>query len=359
MIAVPLWLGMLFGQVALPTGVPALYWHAHEMLYGFACAVIVGFLLTAVRAWTGLETPRGKVLAALAALWLSARVTALTGPHLLHSVLDVMLLPAIALALLRLLLRAGNRRNFPLIGVLLLLASANVAFHLSAWGLLTVPPLTLLRAGLALIVVIECVIGGRVIPAFTSSAVPTVNITQHPALSRAAMLVTLMALAAWVAGPAGPLPALALAVAALLQLWLAATWHPWAARSRPILWILHVAYAWIPLGFGLLALAEVGVLNHSPGVHALAVGATGGLIIAMITRTARGHTGRPLRASRAEIVAYMLVLVAAGMRSLFAPFVDPGLALPMAGFAWSGAFLIYLAKFTPWLISDRLDGKDG
>ncbi len=126
-----------------------------------------------------------------------------------------------------------------------------------------------------------------------------------------------------------------------------------AAASRPILWVLHLAYAWLPIGFVLLALAQVGAVGVSAGVHALAVGATGGLIIGMITRTARGHTGRPLRASRLEVAAYGLVTGAALLRVAM-PLVLPqhqALWLIVAAMAWSGAFGLYLFVFTPWLLA--------
>lgn len=154
-----------------------------------------------------------------------------------------------------------------------------------------------------------------------------------------------------------------LGLAAALQLHRLLTWQPLITRSRPILWVLHAAYAWIPIGLALLALSELGLLGVSAGVHALAVGATGGLVIGMITRTARGHTGRPLRVSKAEVAAYGLVLAAALLRTGVPLLAPHGLSyaapLVAAAVAWSSAFAIYLWVFTPWLMRTRLDGKDG
>ena len=138
-------------------------------------------------------------------------------------------------------------------------------------------------------------------------------------------------------------------------------WRPEMTRHRPILWILHLSYAWIPLGLALLALARFGWISVTAGVHALAIGATAGLIIGMITRTARGHTGRPLQVSRPEVVAYVLVMIAAATRVLL-PLAMPQwlpLTLVIAAAAWSVAFAIYLFIFTPWLLQTRFDGKDG
>lgn len=361
MLAVPLWVAMLLGQVPLNPTVSPVLWHAHEMLFGFAAAVIVGFLLTAGKAWTGLGTPRGAPLAALALLWLAARLAALLAPYAVYAVLDVLLLPLVAAILVELLLRARSRRNLPLGLVLVLLALANLAFHGAVLGVLDIPPVRALHAGLALVVMIECVIAGRVIPAFTMSALPGLKLQVPRRLEAAALASTAVALALWVLAPQGPVTAVAFIGAAALhglRLW---QWRPLRTRVRPILWVLHLAYAWLPIGFVLLALAQMGAIGLSAGVHALAVGATGGLIIGMITRTARGHTGRPLRASRLEVAAYGLVTGAAVLRVAM-PLVLPQqrtLWLIVAAMAWSAAFGLYLVVFTPWLVMTRLDGKDG
>ncbi len=361
MLAVPLWVALLLGGISLALPVPPLLWHAHEMLFGFAAAVIVGFLLTAGQAWTGLATPRGGALAALALLWLAARLAGVLGPYAVYAALDLLLLPLVALVLVRVLLRAGNRRNLPIALILALLALANLLFHLSVMGRLELPPLRTLHAGLALIVLIECVIGGRVIPAFTMSALPGLRLQVPQWLERATLASTALALALWVLAPPNAATAMLFVVAAALHVARLWHWQPLQSRGRPILWVLHAAYAWVPVGLALLALAQLGVVAASAGVHALAVGVTGGLVIGMVTRTARGHTGRPLRASRPEVLAYGLVMVAAAVRVLL-PLAAPALgqaALLVATLAWSAAFGIYLVVFAPWLLHTRFDGKDG
>ena len=321
----------------------------------------MGFLLTAGKAWTGLATPRGAWLGGLAVLWLAARVASLLGPYALYAVLDMALLPLVAAILLTLLLRARNYRNLPLALILVLLASANLLFHLAAMGALNLPALTPLYAGLALIVMIECVMAGRVIPAFTMAVTPGLKLSATVWVERVTLGATGLGLALWVFAPNGVLSLFVLALASVLHVKRLASWRPALTVKRPILWILHAAYAWIPVGLGLLALAQIGLVPVSAGVHALAVGATGGLIIGMITRTARGHTGRPLKASNPEVLAYALVMTAAVLRVVL-PLLAPGLlgaSLIAAAVVWSAAFLIYLWQFTPWLMSTRLDGKDG
>lgn len=360
-LAVPLWIAMFFNLLSLNPAVPPVLWHAHEMLFGFATAVIVGFLMTAGKAWTGLATPRGAFLGGLVTLWLAARIAALVAPYPVYAVLDGMFLPIVAVIFLTLLLRARNRRNLPLAGILILLSVSNVAFHLAVTQNLAIPPLGALHAGLALIIMIECVMAGRVIPAFTMSATPGLKLTTNPKLELITLLLTALGLALWVFAPPGWVTLVILAFASGLHFHRQWQWHPLVTRHRPLLWILHAAYAWIPLGLGLLALAQMAVVPVSAGLHALAVGATGGLIIGMITRTARGHTGRPLKASKYEVTAYALVMAAAVLRALL-PLVSPELlsvSLVGAGLAWTAAFTIYLVIYTPWLMQSRLDGQDG
>ncbi len=360
-LAIPLWVAVFLGQVRFEPSAPVMLWHAHEMLFGFAVTVIIGFLLTAVKAWTGLDTPRGPVLGALALLWLAARITAITGPYPVYAVLDVALLPLVAVVLIDVLIRAHNRRNMPLAGILILMALANLAFHLSVTGIIDIPAVKPLYACLALIVMVECVITGRVIPAFMNNATPGLKLVIQRRFELVTLAVTALGLALWVCAPAGWIAFTVLLAASGLHVMRQLHWRPRAAGNRPILWILHTAYAWIPLGLALLALAEVGMVPVSAGVHALAVGATGGLIIGMMTRTARGHTARPLKASKPEVVAYVLVMIAAAFRVLL-PLVSAHLltvSLVGAALAWTIAFGIYLLIYAPWLMRGRLDGKDG
>jgi len=360
-LLVPLWVAMFLGALPLTPALTPLLWHAHEMLFGFAVAIIVGFLMTAGKAWTGLATPRGGTLAALALLWLGARVASVTGPYVVYAMLDTALLPIVAAILVTLLLRARNYRNLPIGLILALLACANLVFHLAVLGWLNLSAMTALYAGLALIIMIECVMAGRVIPFFTMAVTPGLKLAAPVWLERVTLGFTALGLALWVLAPPSLTGLVVLAVASALHGQRLLAWRPAVTLKRPILWILHAAYAWIPVGLALLALAQIGWVPVSAGVHALAVGATGGLIIGMITRTARGHTGRPLAVAGPEVLAYAMVMIGAVLR-VFLPLLAPALystALMVAAALWSAAFLIYLWVYTPWLMSTRLDGKDG
>ena len=360
-VSVPLWIAAFLGHMPLRLPFAALLWHAHEMLFGFAAGVVMGFLLTAVRAWTGLQTPRGPLLGVLALLWLAARLAAVLAPYPVFAVLDMLLLPVVAGLLLRVLLRAGNKRNIPLISLLLLMALANGVFHLSVLGLIGVPAMSALYAELALILMVVAVMTGRVVPMFTKNVTPGLVIEVSRTFELSLLAVTAVALALWVLGAPPVLVLVASAIAAVLhavRLW---QWHPRVTLRRPILWILHMSYAWMPIGFALLAGAQMGWVAPSLAVHAFGVGVIGGLIIGMLTRTARGHTGRPLQASRGEVLAYALVMAATVVRVLL-PAVWPTAyvrALDAAAGLWALAFAIYLFIYTPWLTRTRLDGKDG
>ncbi|MCF8160575.1 MAG: NnrS family protein [Polaromonas sp.] len=360
-LIVPLWVAVFLGAVSWQPAPQPLLWHAHEMLFGFAIAVIVGFLLTAGKSWTGLQTPRGPALGALFLLWLSARVASLAAPYALFAVLDLALLPIVGLVFLRLLVRSRNWRNVPLALILLLLTGVNLGFHLAVNGLIDLDPMRSLYTALGFVVIIECVMAGRVVPFFTTSALPNLKIVTLPRLELVALATIVVGMALWVTGWHRGLAAAALGLAFVLNLVRQLRWHPLATRGRPILWILHAAHLWLTLGLGLLALAQLGLVTTSLGVHALGVGATGGLILGMMTRTARGHTGRPLTADAPEMAIYGLIMLAAVLRVLL-PLLAPSFyisGLVTSAAAWSAAFLIYLWQYTPWLVSARPDSKDG
>lgn len=358
--AIPLWVFVYMGKVTLP--LPGIWWHAHEMIFGFAAAVIVGFLFTAGRNWTGLPTPTGKPLAALAGLWLAGRLAMLLGDGAWVAWVDAAFLPVAALVLARLLWRANQSRHNYFVPLLIsVLALANLSFHLARAGWLESEPLHFLHMALMLIVMLETVIAGRVTPGFTASTIKGVRQWRPVWLTIATITLTGLAFAAWLLRlPAGLVATLALS-AALAHLARAFGWNPWAARRHPMLWILHVSYGWIPVGLLLLAAQSLGWMPVSAPMHAFGIGATGGLIIGMITRTALGHTGRQLKVGAGETAAYALVPLAALVRVATLAFL-PALALVgihMAASLWALAFAIYLLRYTPWLARPRQDGQPG
>lgn len=358
-IAIPAWVMVFVGVLQSP--IPGIWWHAHEMLFGFGVAIIVGFLFTAGKAWTGLQTPTEGPLAAVAALWLAGRLAmAFGGGGVLASAIDVAFLPLCAAIFFRVLLKAGSTRNY-FIGLLLsMLGLVNLVFHLALHGALALDPLATLLFALGLVVVLESIVAGRVVPMFTANAVRGVRQWRNKTLDYAAVIAGGLALLLWAIGVGGAAGALSL-LAAVLHLVRIGGWNPWATRKNPLLWILHLAYLWIPIGLILIGLGQFGLLPRSAGVHALAIGSMGGLIIGMITRTALGHTGRMLVAGPVETIAYVLVLAAALVRVLTVTAIP---AATMAGIhfaatAWSLAFLLYVWRYLPFLTRARVDGKAG
>ena len=333
----------------------------HEMLFGFVIAIVIGFLYTAGRNWTGLWTPRGRHLAALAGLWLAGRAAMVALPPPLAAAVDLAFLPLATLPLYRVIRRAGNTRNLIMVVLLAILALANAAFHASVGGLIAVSPMQPLYAAIVAIIVIESVLGGRVIPNFTANAVRGVRTISHPRLEKVSLALTAATGLAWAVLPLSvPLGLLALAAAAAQALRMAG-WKPLCTLRQPLLWILHLSFAWIPVGFGVLALACFGVAPHSAAVHLLAVGAMGGLIIGMITRTTLGHTGRMLKAGKAETGMYLL-LQAGVLARLAAALGDAGLrewGLVLATVCWSLAFALFCVVYGPYLVRPRVDGRDG
>jgi uncharacterized protein involved in response to NO len=350
-VSVPLWVAQLHG-LALPGVFEGPVRHAHEMIFGFVLPVMVGFLFTAGRNWTGQPTPTGAALAALVLVWLAGRVLVFTGPCWASAAANAAFPLLAALGLGRALVRAGNRRNFLFLGILVAMSIATVAIHLAQAGRITLAG----RAGIGLaldaVLFAVCVMGGRVIPMFTNNGVPGARATRQPVVERLA-LGSVLALAVadllW-PGHAGAgaiacaVIALIAAIAHAVRWWL---WQPWRTLHTPLVWILHAAYAWIPAHLALRAAALAGRIDASVATHALTAGGIAAMIAGMITRTALGHTGRTLVAGRAEIAFYVLVLAAGGVRVLVPLFAGtaPLVALDLSAALWFAAFTCYLAKY--------------
>ena len=346
-LAVPLWALQFTGW--LPGADPL--WHAHEMLFGFAFAVIAGFLLTAVRVWSGRPTPTGWALGLIAAIWVAARVLALYSLPL-AAWADMAFAAAVAIGIGWPLVASGNRRNWFFILLMLVLGAASLAFvRYSRTGLFV---------GLDVVLFIMAVMGGRVIPAFTNSAIPGAGARRHKLVEYGSLGTVLLLIAADVLHLSTPAAILCLAGAGFHAVRLA-LWSPLATRSRPILWILHVSYAWIVVHLALRGLAGFDLVAAGFATHALTVGAIGGMTLGMMTRTARGHTARPLQVGTAEITAYVLVHLAAFLR-VFPPLAFPDAYLThifASAALWGAAFAIFTVVYFPILTRPRLDGQPG
>ena len=360
-MSVPLWAAQVAGWLT-HVWLQGPAWHAHEMLFGFALAVIVGFLFTAGRNWSGQPTPHGRALQVLVALWLLARLAALGPWPLLVLLSNLAFIGGAAWGLARALVAGGNRRNYFFVVLLLAFGAVEVAFHAGLAGG------ALLQAGLDVVLFVMTVMAGRVVPMFTNNGVPGAQAGRHPVVERAALATPLALLAldvlssfgvtgAWLDAALSGVAVLA-AIAHAARLWL---WQPWTTWRTPLVWVLHLAYAWVPLHLLLRAGAAGGLWGSGPAVHALTTGAMGLLTLAMMTRTARGHTARPLRTNAVDVASYALVALAALLRCAL-PLLWPAALVPAvvaSAAAWSLGWLLYVGQYGPWLLRPRLDGRPG
>lgn len=350
LVVVALWVGALGGAWTLPTAMEPLAWHQHEMLFGYLGAVVAGFLSAAIPNWTGRPVMTGWPVAAFVGLWAAARLAVLFSaymPPLVGSVLDVGFLLALFGYAARQIFAARNR-NKPILIVLLLFAAACGLDHAAAMGLTTDPAIGM-RAGFALVLMLIAIIGGRIIPAFTRNW-----LTKHGRTDRlpimanrfdhAVLAVTAIALAGWVFAPAAHPAAWLLLVAGASQAVRLTRWTGLSVIGDPLVFVLHVAYAWLPAGLLLLGAAILWpVVPVSSAMHALGAGAMAGMTLAVMTRATRGHTGRPLEADGATVGIYVLVNLGALLR-VAAPLLplDYMLSIRLAGGLWGGAFLLFI-----------------
>lgn len=363
-LAIPLWIAAFFGHVELTPAGGWLAWHRHEMIFGFGIAIVAGFLLTAIQAWTGVPALTGKPIMLLAGLWLAGRLVWLCGaPLWLLIPVDLLFIPLVALAIGSSLWKTRQKRNYPIVLMLSLLTLCNLLaliglakgdFALQRHGAV---------AALWLIAGLMGLIGGRVIPFFTQrglglndplpAIVPLDNL-----LMVGSILVALLMLSG-----IGLRPSLWQApiylVLGLGHLFRLLRWHNPRIWSVPLLWSLHLSYAWVALALIAMALWHGGWFGaFSQATHLLAIGGMGGMILAMISRVSLGHTGRPLEPAAAMSIAFILINLAVPLRVwLTIPMPQTGYWL--ASVCWAVAFGLYVWNYTPILLAPRPDGRPG
>lgn len=360
-IALTLWLCTLGGAINLPTTFDPLAWHRHEMLFGFVGAVISGFLLTAVPNWTGRLPIAGKPLLALFGLWLVSRLAVLFSAIIgafPAAVLDVGFFFVLGLLAAREVLEAKNR-NLPVVGIVLLFGIADAADHATAAGFIQGD--WAWQFAIALIAVLISLIGGRITPSFTRNWMVKQGMkrglpTQPGRFDSIVIGATIVALLAWITAPPGAIAGGLLIIAALLQAARLARWGGVHTMSDPLVLILHVGYAWVPVGLFLLGVSVAGLpVPRSAAIHALTAGAMATMILAVMTRATLGHTGRDLRANTATVLVYLLVSAGALLRVVAALGVGPyARMVDLAGLAWAGALLLFLFSYAPMLWRARL-----
>lgn len=368
LVAIGLWLLLYRGQSPIQAGPIPQFWHGHEMLFGFIAAAITGFMLTAVPSWTGKQSISGAPLALLSILWLCGRLafslqTSLPWAAVL--IAELVFLPTVITMLAPALLGSG-KRNAPLLLVLLLFWSCDLTFMITLSNGNIEGASSALRAALNLSLVLITIVGGRIVPTFTSNALKSeaaaIKIASVRPLELAVIIAMLVYAFSDVIAPASTGTAGIALVAGVLQFWRLSRWHGLKTLSQPIVWVLHLAYLWLPVG---LILKAIFVTTNAPWaahwMHALGAGAAGMMIMAVMTRASLGHTGRKLKVAPIITAAYLLMAAAVVIR-VFGPGIWPAdypNTIAIAGYLWILAFGCYAIVYAPILLLPRADGKAG
>ncbi len=348
------------------SGMPANLWHAHEMLFGYVMAVVAGFLLTAIKNWTGVEVLRGKALAFLFSLWLLARLLPLSGfvlPIGLIAFVDVGFLFLLAVACLRPVLQVKQYKQVGIISKLFLLMLCNIVFYLGVMGILAEGVQWGLYSALYMIIALILVMMRRVMPMFIQNGVDGDTDVKNRAWVDHSSLILLVCL--WISdvfteyNNVTAIFAVLLTVLHSLRL---AGWYTRKVWSKSLVWILVAAYLFIILGFALKALSMVFALSPFLSVHAFTAGGIGLLTIGMMSRVALGHTARNVFEPPAIVFwSFAALLLGVVVRVIF-PLFSMDLYvywIAISQVLWMLAFAIFVFVYTPMLLSERVDGRDG
>ena len=366
-ITMVIWQIILFTGVWPDSDLPPYLWHGHEMLFGFVGAAIAGFLLTAVPSWTGQRGFSGLPLIILVSIWIAGRLVIIFHvyfPPILLASIDLAFFPVLGCMLAPSLLR-GKSRNLVFLMFLVVLFAANLIFHFAvARGSTAFASIGLLLCTNTVLLIIS-IIGGRIVPAFTLSAVRRTDdsfvIMPFPTLDRAAIFCMLLILIIDLIWPYSITAGWLALIAALIHAVRLARWKTLQGLGKAIVWILHVSYAWIIIALALKGLFLLtGSITSSAWLHAFTTGAFASMILAVMTRASLGHTGRSLTVPPLIVVSYVLITLAAIVRVSGPVFPDVySYSITISGVLWIAAFGLFLVVYTPILITPRVDGKPG
>jgi uncharacterized protein involved in response to NO len=364
MVVMLIWVMTLHGVGPASLPADALMWHGHEMLVGFAMAVIAGFVLTAVATWTDRPPLNGAPLGLLVAAWLIGRGAMLFGgllPSWLVGLLDLVFPVLLFIFVGREIVGGGSRRNYPIIGITVLMALLNLAYHLGASQLMPGADRLAVYLLIHLILLLITVIAGRIVPNFTANWLRARGQTRLPAsvtlIDRTTILLTVITGVAASVAPASVITGVLAFAAAFMHGLRLSRWRGLATTEEPLLFVLHVAYLWLPVGYVLTACSVFGWLfPPTAALHALTMGGVGGMILAVTTRVALAHTGRPLHAARLTVIAYCIFTIAVFVRVLGPLFDSGSLAMiDLSALGWIVTFAIFSWVYWPVLTGPRVD----
>ncbi|WP_150048780.1 MULTISPECIES: NnrS family protein [Methylomonas] len=361
---IALWNAMASGSAHFGNYYPHSLWHAHEMMLGYTSAVIAGFLLTAVSNWTGRQTVSPDQLAGLFLLWIYGRVTPFYAemlPDVLIAALDFAFLPSLGYFVIKPLLATANHRNLVFVAMLGLMALGNALMHAQLLGLAESGVDLGLNVLVTVVVMMILLIAGRVFPFFTERGLSGVICIRNPVWDAAALASGLAAFGLVMLGVTGWVLALAALTAAVVNVLRVADWYDRRIWYVPLLWVLYIGYAWVIVGFGLMALSAFSWVPSVLALHAFTVGGIGILTLGMMARVALGHTGRALKASNVIALAFVVINLAALFRVLLPalfPAWYPGFLVASA-YCWLAAFSLFAVHYGPILSAPRVDGRPG
>ncbi|UWQ78557.1 NnrS family protein [Leisingera sp. S132] len=363
LLSIPAWLLIWRGDLEYSGPFLATDWHIHEMIFGYGAAVVAGFLFTAVPNWTGRMPARGLPLALLSGLWLLGRLAAagwLGLPPLGVMAVDCAFLAAVVAMIAREIIAGENWRNLKVLVPVTLLGVANACFHIEA---MTEGPADVSRRlGIAVLIFLIMLIGGRIIPSFTRNWLARHGATKMPATFSKFDAVSLVfgaaALLAWTVAPWAAVSGALLLAAGLLHAVRLVRWRSLATLPDPLLLMLHLAYALVPAGLIAAGGVPFGLLEPAVAAHILGIGAIGGMTLAVMMRATMGHSGRPLVAGPALTGAFMLLLGAAAARVAGSTELTAGLdGITLSAIFWTAGFALMVLKAGPWLVTRRLGPK--
>ncbi|WP_020565112.1 NnrS family protein [Methylosarcina fibrata] len=364
LILILLWNAIFKGTWAAENYFTPTYWHAHEMLLGYSVAVISGFLLTAVKNWTGRPTLTGDQLAGLCILWLYGRIAPFYAnllPDGLIALIDLAFLPLLAYHVTKPILAAQQYRNLIFTALLLFLAYGNGLIHSEMLGLKAHTAMVGLQLVVGTIVILILVVAGRVFPFFTERGLPGTLAIRNPQFDQGSVVSAVLVFGLLLFDVSGIWLALPALLATVINIARVAGWYVQRIWYVPLLWVLYIGYGWIILGFALTALSAYSLIQPSLAMHAFTLGGIGVLTLGMMARVALGHTGRALRASNAIAIGFVLINVAAFFRVLLPIAWPNGYEIFIYGstLAWLAAFSLFIFVYGPILTSPRIDGKEG
>jgi uncharacterized protein involved in response to NO len=354
-----LWVAYLSFGIPVASDYGPLYWHAHEMLFGFAPAVLAGFLLTAIPNWTGRLPIAGRPLAVLFAIWCAGRIAMLASGSvgiIAAAAIDSLFLPVMLVICAREVVAGKKWKDLKVIAGLFVLSLANVVFHIQV--IEGAGPELAIRLGIGAYVLLVTIVGGRILPSFTRNWINQFGRTDFPVpyntFDAATIIIGAVALVLWTCVPESTAVCGVAGVAAILNTIRLVRWRGWATWPEPILFVLHATFLFVPIGFAAIALQASRWLPEVGVLHIFAIGTISMMMLAVMTRATRGHTGRKLKSSRTTNISYVLL----GCVALVRPLAElvPALTteiLAVAAIGWTASFGLFVVEHGPLLWSGR------